>query len=773
MKNIVKYMMAAAVMTATFPVLAQNLPDGVYEEPVDAQGNSKGIAFKKSATLKPGTTDTYTIDLEAFVTGAVTMENKSVPADIVLVLDVSGSMDDHMYTAPYTAQNSRNYSLGYFYNLEPGNDLFYRYTDGNYYKVDYELVETDSYYGNSYYYRLFFTLNDGTKYYLTRTQTWTGVSNTITTTAPTNVTGNGYVESTGWNTTIWSGVLYKGTSQGSKIEALHAAVNTFIEEIHTNDLWIVERDDDGNEISRTRRKDEKGKDTSLGNQISIVKFASSSYYGSNASYNSDLAPITVGNHKGANDNDNYNYTEVVQYFSATDTEAKVEAMLNTVGDLSAGGATAADYGMNLARLLIKDWTEKNPDRESNKTVVFFTDGSPTYSRTFSSEVASNTIGIAHAIKSTYDANVFSIGVFDSISIDLENYMNYVSSNYPDARNMSQPGNAISTNPKELVYYQNASGANLSKIFQTVATASGGSGNTQVSGGSVVTVDVVASSFSLPKNVTADDITVKVAPCIGTQEITWTNDDGETITKNYLTFGDAKVSTDYGLQAITPNVNEANRTVSTTGFDFSANWCGPDENNTDPESIQPGYHGFKQIISFEIKVNPDAVGGPNVATNDKKSGIYVNGEQIAEFNRPTVKLPVSIWIKKQGLLGDDSAVFNIRYAPYQKGVDPTTIPKAQWKSFTKVMISKDSPKDKDGLPMEKLVGLDPNFFYRIDEDAWAWSYNYQDNGTQYTVGEDLVNPFKFVNKPKETVREAEASIRNVFEKKSSTTTTPTE
>ena len=51
MKNIVKYMMAAAVMTATFPVLAQNLREGVYEEPVDAQGKSKGIAYKKSATL--------------------------------------------------------------------------------------------------------------------------------------------------------------------------------------------------------------------------------------------------------------------------------------------------------------------------------------------------------------------------------------------------------------------------------------------------------------------------------------------------------------------------------------------------------------------------------------------------------------------------------------------------------------------------------------------------------------------------------------------------
>lgn len=727
MKNIVKYMMAAAVMTATFPVLAQNLPDGVYEEPVDAQGNSKGIAFKKSATLKPGTTDTYIIDLEAFVTGAVTMENKSVPADIVLVLDVSGSMDDYMYRAT----ESKNWTPN---NLGSTNTYYYQ-SNGVYYEV--------SIYNN----RLIFGPDDNGYYY------YLGNNN-----------GQSY-----------NGELYIRGEK--KIDALKEAVDGFIDRIQENDLYIVERDSEGNVISKTRRKDEADNETSLGNQISIVKFAMNRYYNSNVGYNSDNAPITEG------DEDYYyssnvpdaNYTQVVKGFTLTSTDSNVQALKDAVDGLHAAGATAADYGMNLARLLIKSLpTSGDNDRSgSAKTVVFFTDGSPTYGSTYDSSVASYTISNAYTLKSTYKANVFSIGVFDSISDNLENYMKYVSSNYPDARNMSQPGNAISTNPKELVYYQNASGADLSKVFQTVATASGGSGNTQVSSGSVVTVDVVASSFSLPENVTADDITVKVAPCVGTREITWTNEDGKTITKNYLTFGEAKAPTQYGLKAITPDVNEANRTVSTTGFDFSENWCGPDEDNTDPESIQPGYHGFKQIISFEIKVNPDAVGGPNVATNDKKSGIYVNGEQIAEFNRPTVKLPVSIWIKKQGLLGDDSAVFNIRYAPYQKGVDPTTIPKAQWKSFTKVMISKDSPKDKDGLPMEKLVGLDPNFFYRIDEDAWAWSYNYQDNGTQYTVGEDLVNPFKFVNKPKETVREAEASIRNVFEKKSSTTTTPTE
>lgn len=749
MKNIVKYMMAAAVMTATFPVLAQNLPDGVYEE-------KNGIAYKKTATLKEGTTDTYTIDLEAFVTGAVTVKNTSVPADIVLVLDVSGSMDDEMYEYSYSARTVQNYS----YNTNNVTNYYYK-LDDKYYQINQETESTGEWWNPTTYYRLYFTAN-GTKYYLTQN----GGTNTTTTTPPTNVTRN--------NNTIWRGTLYnrqQGASLGTKIDNLKKAVKTFIGEIRRNDLY----DDDGN-----RRKDKDGNETTLGNQISIVKFAADRYCNASGSsmgrpydYDGQYANvITPGNHRGAKEDSRYNYTEVLQDFISTGTEENISTINAAINSIVAGGATAADFGMMKAQYLLASLGDDRA--ESAKTVIMFTDGEPNHSSGFSSEVASNTIGIANTLKNTYEATVFTVGVFDSISEDLEDYMNFVSSNYPNARNMSQPGNPVSTDASKLVYYQNASGADLSSVFQTIAESSGGSGNTEVSGGSVVTVDVVASSFSLPENVTANDITVRVAPCIGTQNITWTNEDGEEITKDYLTFGEAKVSTEYGLLAVTPTVDAATRTVSTTGFDFSANWCGPDEDNTDPESIQPGYHGFKQIISFDIKVNPDAVGGPNVATNDKKSGIYVDGKQIAEFNRPTVKLPISIWIKKQGLLGDDSAVFNIRYAPYQKGVDPTTIPKAQWKSFTKVMISKDSPKDpKDGLPMEKLVGLDPNFFYRIDEDAWAWSYNYQDNGTQYTVGEDLVNPFKFVNKPKETVREAEASIRNVFEKKSSTTTTPTE
>ena len=84
------FVLTALAFVCALGVSAQNLPEGTYE-------GKNGIAYRKSSTLKPGTNDTYVVNLETFVYGAVTIKNMSIPADIVLVLDVSGSMNETMY----------------------------------------------------------------------------------------------------------------------------------------------------------------------------------------------------------------------------------------------------------------------------------------------------------------------------------------------------------------------------------------------------------------------------------------------------------------------------------------------------------------------------------------------------------------------------------------------------------------------------------------------------------------------------------------------------
>ena len=50
---------------------------------------SNGLGYSKNIST-PDDEGIYTITLEAFTTGNVTVTKKSIPADIVLVLDTSG-----------------------------------------------------------------------------------------------------------------------------------------------------------------------------------------------------------------------------------------------------------------------------------------------------------------------------------------------------------------------------------------------------------------------------------------------------------------------------------------------------------------------------------------------------------------------------------------------------------------------------------------------------------------------------------------------------------
>ena len=735
MKNTFKYIAAfvaisAATLVSGLTVSAQNLQTGTYVE-------ENGIAFAKSSTINND--GTYTVDLETFVTGSVTQTFESVPVDVVLVLDVSGSMNEAISSTQSYEEESVTALYGDDYDNNSPTSYYYKYND-NYYPLYIGRAGSGGWFSTRYYY-LFFRVN-GITYYI-------NTSGQVVTNRPENVTN------AGTNLLNSNVQLYiSQTTTVTKMDALKTAVKAFIDQIAHNDLYEDDTDDNP-------------RDQALGNQISIVKFAEPTYYSSTTSWvnGSSTTPTTnPGNHfpeyreSGGNyqyrnfatDYDapasysRYNCTEVLQGFTLTSTDTNVNSLKNAVNSLIEAGSTAADYGMNLARLLI---SSLGSDRaNSRKTVVFFTDGAPTHASNFSSTVANAAIQNSNLIKEiTYGSGddathpiVYSVGLFSgTVSSNITNFMTAIASGSE--------------------YYINASSGSaddLKDIFTAIAHTSGGSGNVQVNGGASLTVDVVSTSFSVPKGFEENPggaISVLVAPCTGKTTIGG---------KEYLTFGEEKVPSDYGLSSITPSISEADNKVSTTGFDYSANWCGPDP--TSPS----GYHGYKQIIRFIITVKDDAVGGPAVETNDPNSGIYLPGasEPLVTFNRPTVKVPVNIWIQKHGLVGDDSAVFTLYTTPLPADFDPDTFDpeKAVWTNFTKVVVNKEV-MDDDGLV--KISGLDPDFFYKIKEDAWAFGYTYQNGGVLYTVGDEVENPFVFENTPKPT-KFSEATVRNIFNEKTS-------
>ena len=72
-----------------------------------ADQDDTGIVLNKSAQIQSN--GSYQITLEAYATGASTMTAAANPADIVLVLDVSGSMDDPIYEKVYSSNlNQKN-----------------------------------------------------------------------------------------------------------------------------------------------------------------------------------------------------------------------------------------------------------------------------------------------------------------------------------------------------------------------------------------------------------------------------------------------------------------------------------------------------------------------------------------------------------------------------------------------------------------------------------------------------------------------------------------
>ena len=718
MKNIFKFItLGIALLAGTVAANAQT-----------TWNEEGGVATAKSVSA-PDENGLYTITLETYATGESSITESGIPVDIVLVLDVSGSMNDNMTSYTYTARASQGYS----YDNYPYTTLYYKHTDGEYYAVT---CQRTGGYGNRRY-NMHFTANNNVTYYLSGTG--------ITTTNP-NVSGSG--------TTIWTGVLYSRSSNTqTKIAALKSAVTAFVNEVHHNSLY-----------------DTKGKlrDTPLDNQISIVKFAADRYCDAdgqsmNTPYTYDGQyddVITPGNHRGAKNDSRYNYTEVYKGFTDVSTDAGVSAL--STAAINAGGATAADFGMQKAIYLLQ--TVQN--RASNKVVVLFTDGEPNHSSGWDSSVATTTINLAHDIKTTYGATVFTVGVFESISTNLENYMHYTSSNYPDATSMGNPGSG-----SDKGYYQNASEADLASIFKDIASSASQSDATV--NASTQVRDVVSNSFILPEGASADDVTFY------TMDIT---EDGNGWENQKTPAG---VSASYKTTTGSDGVER--KMLSVEGFDFTKDDIKDADGFTTRENMgnfvgerykrdgSTFWAGRKLVIEFKVRANGEATGGNGSATNHSDSGVYIYDPEtdtytnINSYPVPHTNLPMIIKIKKDGLRHGESATFEIHRCEPLKDDDgnilynaigkprPNTTTDKNW---SKVILTN---KGADGDPVEKvLMALDPNYVYTIIEDDWAWSYTLSGSGTTLTTSEVEVNPFIFHNTEKEgVVKHAEAVSINHF------------
>lgn len=278
------------------------------------------------------------------------------------------------------------------------------------------------------------------------------------------------------------------------------------------------------------------------------------------------------------------------------------ALKSAIDSLDANGSTAADYGMQRA----KDVLNKSADGHK-KVVIMFTDGEPNHGSGFVDTVATDTIKAAYDLKHS-GATVFSVGVFSS-SVDSKvyPYMNLVSSNYPDAQSFN--ANADATVHGYFMTSDNS--ADLTNIFQTISQEVGGASVTLTE--TTVLKDTVSKYFDLDTDgVDAKAIKVHTETCTAIDAdgnpTAWSNDNNE---GQYQYVLDGK-------------------TITVTGFDYSANWVG--SHNGQPD-------GKKIVLRIPIKPIDEKCWGLGLPTNDAaNSGIYVDGKSVAPFPVPTVNFP---------------------------------------------------------------------------------------------------------------------------------------
>ena len=487
-----------------------------------------------SKTIKEGENGQFLLTLEAFATGSTTTTTSTDPVDIVLVLDVSGSMgynisDEYGYYETYSISNNGTY--------------YYKDTNGQYQQAYY----CDGKYG-------LWNRRHDAGWYTENHQSWGDCrGETGTRLTPKSSSAD------------TAGTQFYTYSKLTKMNALKTAVKGFVNSVN---------------------------ETSPDSNIAIVKFA-------------DDKSSQIGNtvYGGTN------YSQIVKELT-TVNKAGASSLKTTVDGLTATGSTAADYGMEHAWDIIR----KDPNKDRQKVVVMFTDGEPNHYNGFDESVANDAITASKSIKDA-KATVYTIGCFGSLDADkkanVDTYMNYVSSNYPNATSMTADPGAQAEKPN---YYKTVSSASeLESIFKEISDVAGGTTVTLTS--TSVLRDVISDSFKLPEGADKNSITAYSVDC------TAVKDDGT------YTWSANRDTTPY-------SVTVQGKTINVTGFDYAANWVGKD--TTTGEMHTPA----KKLV-VQIPIVPETTAYGDCDTNGPASGIYADSaaeEPVQTFPSPKVYIP---------------------------------------------------------------------------------------------------------------------------------------
>ena len=518
--------------------------------------SADALEVAKTAELDPD--GQFWITWEAYATGSTTTQYK--PMDIVLVLDQSSSMNDIFeYQGGYTdwkwdsVQGQTNNTATYAEALDATSNLFVE-IGGGFRKV----TALREFNGSSYVYSISYKAADGSQQLLDSNKSSSDLI----------PLGFHYYTLTGMTTT-------------TNKQALQIAVNNFLQSIYEFSSGV----------------------NGVDYRIAMVGFAS---------YNTPYPGTTQVDLAGMENSEILSYADTPGYYEpgyARATQYALRSILNdsatlyrvvdptldpAVEDdiLSANGGTAVDLGLQMAQDIL-DARSPLDKASRGSVVVVFSDGEPAITA-YDEDIANRALTLAYDIKHENPespAIIYSVGIFPGATPNdliqhTNRFMNYVSSNYIDAGNMSNSG-LVRVDPLDNYYLTAANPTDLDAAFQVISTESTGI----TLGESSVLRDVMSDAVKLPEGAVAGtDVIAYTVP-----SVLYNLGDPPSWDENNKTF----------LTSDQISIDETTGTVDVTGFDYRDQFVTYD------------HLGSKLVV--RIKVN--AVEGGMLKTNADNSGIY--------------------------------------------------------------------------------------------------------------------------------------------------------
>lgn len=557
--------------------------------------SENGLTLTKTATLEND--GTYTINLEAYATGTTTTvtEKSGTPLDIVLVIDQSGSM----------------YRDGY---LEPMKEAVTSFVDSisdnaKEYNVDHRIAIVG--YASD--------RDDGES------------------------SGNAAGPVNGNQNERWTNTGIYVNGEFKNYETPRGYTPIYRDQMDQNETYYID-EYRYTEITYNTQQQEWGYYDWWGRWQSVTPRTSQSDHDWN---HTQVYTYTEGDSLTASD-----YQNALVSVNTADEEGNVSvtgSVTTAINNLAASGATRTSYGMEMANQVFANNSIDGTERQ--RIVVVFTDGEPGQSG-YEYNEANSAIGEAYTTKQTYGAKIYTIGLYSNAGNDVTNFMNYLSSNYPNAQSIRYPGQPVSESERK--YYQTTDDASeLENIFTNISQDIQHPSTEVTLDANAVMKDIMGTGFVIPSG-------YDVSSNVSIQTI-----EGSTTDNSNYSWGTVTNVT-MSPDGINASVSASGDAIEVTGFDYAANY------------IATGHNGAKIVVQIRgILPTDEAVTNAVISTNNAESGVYASStSETAALTFPepqtilTSKAYVLDYAKETALTGLDQNSSVTAIADTMKSVDAT-------------------------------------------------------------------------------------------------------